>query len=62
MESKMMGKRLTLALCNGGTPGTSSRGNSHLRWVLLMRAKIRRRKLQEETPKSCHFEENRLFD
>lgn len=27
-----------------------------------MTAKIRRRKCWEEIPKSCHFEENELFD
>lgn len=61
MGSKMTGERLTLALCYGGTPETSSRGNSYFRWVLVMRAKIRRRKFWEEIPKSCRFEENGLF-
>lgn len=51
MGREMTGETLTLALCYGGTPGTSARGNSSLRWVLLMRAKIGRRKLREEISK-----------
>lgn len=51
MGREMTGETLTLALRYGGTPGTSARGNSSLRWVLLIRAKIRRRKLREEIPK-----------
>lgn len=35
------GERLTPALCCAGAPGTSPRGNSYCRWVLLRGAKSR---------------------